>query len=85
VGPSVCPCIVATQRLDEHVPAQREIFRGVICYAVHVISKENRRLVLLITCYFNGVLTEFHLTHYINIMLHTIRCQRYNQIFIADI
>jgi hypothetical protein len=54
---SICvtPRIVARQRLDTHVPvamntrSNRGIAGGVVFYAVRVVSKVNRRLVLPIT------------------------------------
>jgi hypothetical protein len=45
VGLSVYPPITGRQQLSKHVPAAMKV-GGVVFYAVHVISKENRRLVL---------------------------------------
>jgi hypothetical protein len=44
VGLSVYPLIVARQGLGKHVPAQRGNVEGVVLYAIHVVSKESRRL-----------------------------------------
>jgi hypothetical protein len=43
---SVYPLIVATQRLGKHVPAATKTVGGVVFYAVRVVSKGRRRLVL---------------------------------------
>jgi ABC-type uncharacterized transport system permease subunit len=47
---SVClhvyPLIVARQRLGKHIPAVIVGIVGGVLYAVRVVSKENRRLVL---------------------------------------
>jgi hypothetical protein len=46
VGLSVYPPIVARQGLGKHVPAVTKYCGDVIFYAVRVVSKESRRLVL---------------------------------------
>jgi hypothetical protein len=53
---SVYPLIVARLQLGRTFPLEVRIVRGVVFYAVRVLSKENRRLVLprtffIITCY----------------------------------
>jgi hypothetical protein len=45
---SVYPPVVSRQWLGEHVPAAKKIIGVVVFYTVRVLSKDNRRLVLLI-------------------------------------
>jgi hypothetical protein len=49
MGLSVYPPILSRQLIGKHVPAAMKIVGGVIFYAVRVVSKKSRRVVILST------------------------------------